>query len=53
MVLVENFRKRPHWKEDKQKRRQGLSLTRKKNKNQSTRPETEQGVTVGQKGWEG
>jgi len=30
MVIVESFRKRSHWKEDKQKRRQGLSSTRTK-----------------------
>lgn len=34
-VIAESFRKRSHWKEDKQKRRKRQSWTR-KNKNQST-----------------
>lgn len=52
MVFVESFMKRSHWKEDKQKRKQRLHQPE-KNKNQSTRPETKQGMTVGQKDGEG
>lgn len=47
MVIVESFRKRSPWKEDKQQRRQRLSSTRKLRI--KAQDETEQSVTMGQK----
>ena len=49
MVIVESFRKRSPWKEDKQQRRQRLSSTRKLRIKAQDETETEQSVTMGQK----
>lgn len=47
-VIAESFRKRSHWKEDKQKRRKRQPWTR-KNKNQSTEQRLNKAGPLGRK----